>query len=351
MQKKVFISYPIDAPQLYELLKNEGFKVIFGSDPLPPLASEKKEYSEEEIIEKCENIHAIISSPRLKISQRVLSSLKDLICICQRGIGFDNIDVKTASKLGVLITNAPIELDFVSVAEHTVALIFALAKKLKSIPTLLSKAVTSIYYDERVNTVLLKGKTIGIIGLGRIGANVATLLQPLNVRLLGYDPYISEERAMDLRVKLVDLETLLRESDLVTIHVPLTENTIHMIGEKELALMKKTAYLINTARGAIIDEKALVRALESGKIAGAGLDVLETEPPDVDNPLLKMDSVIITPHIAGRNDESIIEGEKLAIENCSKILKGIIPGYVVNREAVPKWKEKFFRICRCLTSG
>jgi len=329
----------MDYPDIYEPLIREGYEVIFGTEPSHPMASERKEYSEGELIRKCRDVDAVLASPRLHLNQRVLISATRLVGICQRGIGFNNIDIETASKLGILVTNAPVESEFVNVAEHTIALIFALAKKLKTISTLLSQGIPA-YFDERVSTITLRGKTIGIIGLGRIGARVATLLRPFGVKLLGYDPYISKEKAKSIGVQLVDLNILLKESDFVTIHVPLTTETRHMIGERELALMKNTSYIVNTARGAIIDETALINALRNGKIAGAALDVLEKEPVCPDSPLLKMDNVILTPHIAGRNVESLIEGEKMAVENCLKILKGIVPEYVVNPEAIPKWKEK-----------
>lgn len=128
MQKLIFVSFPINDPKVYKVLENEGFKVIFGRKPSSPIASEKETYSEDEIIEKCREVHAIIASPRLKLSSQVLRSMRKLVCICQRGIGFDNVDIETASELGILVTNAPIELDFISVAEHTLALILALAK-------------------------------------------------------------------------------------------------------------------------------------------------------------------------------------------------------------------------------
>jgi D-3-phosphoglycerate dehydrogenase len=169
--------------------------------------------------------------------------------VCQRGIGFDNIDIKAASKLGVLVTNAPVEQDFVSVAEHTVALILALAKKLRSIPVLLSREGVSIFYDERVNTMMIKGKTVGIIGLGRIGTRVANLLQPFGVKLLGYDPYIAKDKIKSVGIQPVELEQLLKESDIVTLHVPLTQETYHLIGANELRLMKKQPILSTLLEG------------------------------------------------------------------------------------------------------
>lgn len=346
MRKLVFISFPVNVPEIYEPLKKEGCELILGAEPAPPIVSERKRYSEDEIIERCKDAHAILSSPMVTLTARALRTMENLICICNRGIGFDNVDVKTASELGILVTNAPIKEDFICVAEHAVALILALAKKLRFISNLMVKEGPSIYYDERIDTTILNGKTVGIIGLGRIGSRVARLLRPFNVRLLGYDPYIPEEKIRGMRVQPVNLETLLKESDFITIHVPLTHETYHMIGEKELAMMKKTAYIINTARGAIIDEAALINALKSGTIAGAALDVVEKEPISMGNPLLGMDNVILTPHIAGRNTISLIKGEKLAVENCLKILRGKVPKYVVNSEAIPRWRERRRRIMK-----
>ncbi|MEM2103902.1 MAG: hydroxyacid dehydrogenase [Candidatus Bathyarchaeia archaeon] len=339
-RRQIFIGCPINVPQIYEPLKEQGYELIFGAEPCHPIASARARYSEEELIEKLRDVDAVLSSSPLPLTRRVLTATRRLLCICQRIIGYDNIDVETASELGILVSNAPSELNFISVAEHTVALILSLAKKLKIIPNLLIRD-SSVYYDECINTMILKGKTVGIIGLGRIGARVATLLRAFDVELFGYDPYVTMEKARNIGVRLVDLDKLLKESDLVTIHSKLTAETYHMIGPRELALMKKTAYIINTARGAIIDEAALINALKKGVIAGAALDVLEKEPITPNNPLLKMDNVILTPHIAGRNTEAIIEGEKLAVSNILNLMKGNVTEYVVNPEAIPEWKKRF----------
>jgi D-3-phosphoglycerate dehydrogenase len=343
VQKRIFICFPLESIEMYNPLVDEGCELIFGAKPSHPVVGESKEYTESELIEKCQNVTALLASPRVPISGRVLNSAAQLVCICQRGIGFDNVDVQTASKLGILITNAPIELEFVSVAEHTVALILALAKKLK-IASKIPCEGKEAYFDERLSTITLSGKTVGIIGLGRIGIKVAALLRPFNVKILGCTrTRISEEKAKNIGIQQVDLDVLLKESDFITIHVPLTPETRHMISEREFNLMKNTAYIINTSRGAVIDEAALIKALKNGKIAGAALDVVEEEPITPDNPLLKMENVIITPHIAGRGPETIIEGEKVAVESCLKILRGVVPENVVNPEAIPKWRERINR--------
>jgi phosphoglycerate dehydrogenase-like enzyme len=186
----------------------------------------------------------------------------------------------------------------------------------------------------------LLGKTVGIIGMGNVGRKVAEKISEFNVKLLAYDPYIDPKVAEKINVKLVDLDTLLKESDVVTIHATLTEETKHLIGEKELRSMKKTAFIINTARGAIIDEKALIKALKEGWIAGAALDVFEQEPPSPDNPLLKMDNVLVTPHFASCTYEAYQREAFMAAEEVLRILKGESPKFIANPEVLNQTNRK-----------
>ncbi len=185
----------------------------------------------------------------------------------------------------------------------------------------------------------LLGKTVGIIGLGNIGRKVAEKISGFKVKLFAYDPYVDKKIAQQINVELVDLETLLKESDIVTIHAALTRETKHMIGENELKLMKKTAFIINTARGAIIDEKALIKALKEGWIAGAALDVFEEEPPNPDNPLLKMDNVLVTPHFASCTFEAYQREAIMAAEEVLRVLKGEPPKFIANPEVSRRAKE------------
>ena len=336
MGKKVYVASPVDPTlEVYRQIREEGYEVSFGR---PPWVGDGK-YTEDEILESCRDVDAVISSPRIPLSGKVLKSATKLSCISQAGVGVDKIDIRTASRLGILVANAPIEWDVMNVAEHTVAFILALAKKLKQIPIFLERGIS--LWDKRMDTIYLgKGSCIGIIGLGRIGSKVAELLRPFGVKLLGYDPYVPKDKAKRLDVKLVDLKTLLKESDFVTIHVPLTSETHHLIGARELALMKKTSYLINTSRGGVVDEAALIAALRDKKIAGAALDVVEDEPLKPSHPLFHFENVLLTPHIAGRSTESAKESARMAVKNCLKMLKGIVPESVVNPEAIPKWRER-----------
>jgi D-3-phosphoglycerate dehydrogenase len=184
----------------------------------------------------------------------------------------------------------------------------------------------------------LCGKTIGIVGLGGIGRALRRMLGGFDVRLLAYDPYISPAQAKEVDVNLVSLEDLLRQSDYVTLHATLTEETRHLIGEKELSMMKKTAHLINTARGGLIDESALLKALREGEIAGAGLDVFEPEPPKHENPLLHLPNVVVTPHMAGWSDEAVYREQKEAALEVKLVLEGESPRYPINPEALENRK-------------
>jgi D-3-phosphoglycerate dehydrogenase len=192
---------------------------------------------------------------------------------------------------------------------------------------------------------MLGHRTIGLVGLGRVGIGVAERLQGWEVRMLAYDPYVKAEVAQRLGVEMVDLDTLLRESDVVSLHVALTPETRHMIGAAELARMKPTAFLINTSRGDAVDEIALARALEAGQIAGAGIDVWSREPPLPDNPLLRFeDNVILTPHNIAHSAECYDSLAHTAVENTLRGLRGEEPIYVKNPAVLPQWRERLNRL-------
>jgi len=191
---------------------------------------------------------------------------------------------------------------------------------------------------------LMVGKTVGIIGVGRIGRNVAKRLGSWDMKFLGYDPYVAQETVAPLGVKMVELDDLLRESDVVTLHVVLTKETRGMIGLRELKLMKPTAFVINTSRGPAIKEADLVRALNEKIIAGAALDVFGEEPTPLDNPLRAVDPLrlIMTPHIIGTNPGSQDAGQRMAAQSILSILDGKVPDTVVNPLVIPRWKERFW---------
>lgn len=270
------------------------------------------------------------------VTEEVIKASRHLKVIgCARG-GPVNIDVDAATIMGIPVIYTPGR-NAEAVADHTLGLILAYARNIVKAHTLLKKGVWSDeLYDYRFCGSELNGKTLGLIGIGMVGAGVAKRAKAFGVRVISYDPYVSEEHMRSLGVEKVDLETLLRESDFVSIHARLTPVTRHMIGERELKLMKPTAVLINTARGEIVDERSLIKALEEGWIAGAALDVFESEPIPPDHPLLKFDNVIVTPHIGGASRETVHRAAEILAEDTANILLGRRPRYCVNPEVFSK---------------
>ncbi|HUV07028.1 MAG TPA: hydroxyacid dehydrogenase [Spirochaetia bacterium] len=258
----------------------------------------------------------------------VLRAGKRLKVVARHGVGIDNIDVKTATELGIYVTNAP-ESNANSVAEHTVGLIVALAKGYLRFDREFRSGNFEI--RNQLKGQDLEGKTLGIIGVGRIGRLVAKkALKGFDMRVLGYDPYVTGVEELPELEVVTDWETPFRESDFITLHLPATADTRGIIGKKELGIMKSTAYLINAARGEIVNEEELIRALREKKIAGAGLDVFEKEPPEKNNPLLKMENVIATPHNAALTAECSIRMALHAAMGIDDVLSGRKPRWPVN---------------------
>lgn len=269
-----------------------------------------------------------------KITERIINSATKLKGIVRYGIGVDNIDLKAASKRKIPVANVP-DYCIGTVADHAFALLLALNRKLLLADNTLRYGNWGTWTSPspKLMGVDLEGKILGLIGIGKIGSAVAARAKGFGMKVIAYDPYIPKEAAEKLGIELVDIETLLKNADFISIHSPLTSETRGMIGAKELKLMKKTAYIINTARGPIVQEEALYKALKNGWIAGAGLDVYEKEPPDKDNPLFKLENVVLTPHIAYYTQEAIWRLEMTAVEEAIRILQGQIPKNLVNKEA------------------
>jgi len=257
-----------------------------------------------------------------------------LAIIARWGVGYDMVDVPAATASDVLLAITP---DAVRrpVAEGIMALLLALTRHL----LVKDRLVRAGRWAEksRYPGTGLAGRTLGSIGLGNIGAQLARMLRPFDLqRVLAFDPYLAPERAAELGVELVPLETLLAESDFVCINCPLTPATRHLIGEAQLRLMKPTALLINTARGPIVDQAALTRALQEGWIAGAGLDVFEQEPLPADDPLTRLENVILAPHAIAWTDELMRENSAGACRNVLAVLRGEVPAHTVNREVAAR---------------
>jgi len=270
-----------------------------------------------------------------KVTSRIIESAPRLRSIVRCGIGVDNIDLQAATARKIPVVNVP-DYAIETVADHAFALLISLARK----TTLADKAMKAKSWgtwtspSKQYRGIDLEGKTLGLVGLGRIGRALARRAEAFNMNLLAFDPYVKEEQLKGAKVKLTDLETLLKESDFVSVHAALTPETRGLIGEKQLRMMKNTAYVINTSRGPLIDEKALLRALKEGWIAGAGLDVYEKEPPSVDNPLFELDNTVLTPHIAWYTEEAMMRLERIAVERAIELLQGKIPKTVVNPEVL-----------------
>jgi D-3-phosphoglycerate dehydrogenase len=294
-----------------------------------------KIYTEDLLIEELRDADAVIITSQQHITRKVIESAKRLKVIVKYGSkpGIDDVDLQAATEKGIVVCYTP-NANSDSVAEHAITLILSALKKMHITSRRLKEE--GKWREKGLLGYELLGKTVGIIGLGNIGRKVAEKLKSFGAKILACDPYVSKDIADQMNAKLVDLETLLANSDIVTIHASLTEKTVHLIGEKELNLMKKNAIIVNTARGAIIDEKALIKALKSGTIAGAALDVFEEEPPKPDNPLLKMDNILVTPHFASCTYEVFQREAFMATEEVLRVLRGMKPNCVVNQKALQK---------------
>jgi len=332
--KAVIVGPFAEFMDVYRPIEAAGHSLVIGRPH-----EDHRPYSEAELIQLCGDADAAQGSFREHMTRKVLEAAPRLRLVVFPFIGVDRIDLRAATDLGILVCNSPSWENVVGMAEATILLMLALVKRLKHNEPLLRGGAWGRPEDRGD---LLAGKTVGIIGLGRIGRATAERLAPWGVRLLGYDPYVSKDRAAELKVSLVDLERLLRESDFVAVQVVLTPETRHMIGAEQLRLMKPTAFLVNTSRGEPIDEEALVKALEGGWIAGAGLDVFEREPLPADSPLRRLDPerVILPPHNIGHSNAAVRGNLRMTVESLLAGLEGKIPETVVNRDAIPRWTER-----------
>jgi len=263
-------------------------------------------------------------------TRRVFESSDKLRMIQTVSVGFDQIDIFAALDKGVIVCNVP-EVMAETVAQHTWAIILALSKEVVRG----DRVIRGVGWP-RLMGVNLWGKILGIVGLGRIGRRVALKgKHAFDMRVLAYDPYVDAESAQMVGAELVDLPVLMAESDVLSIHCPLTRETQGLIGAEELSRMKDTALLVNTARGKVIDEKALIRILQSNRIRGAGLDVFEEEPIKPDNPLIKLENVVLTPHIASSTVATFNETGRSACENVVRYLSGKPPKWQINLNTAP----------------
>ena len=287
---------------------------------------------ESQVIDVARDAHLVMcdASP---VSRKVISNLRKAVGIVEYGIGYNNIDVDAATENGIVVCNVP---DFMTseVADHAVALALALARKLNQI---LPSTCTGEWNWRRFRPMhALDSMTAGIVGFGNLGRRTAERFRAFGMKTLAYDRYVLPETIEKLGTKPTSLQELLSASDIISIHVPLTNDTHHLLGEKELAMMKPSAILVNTSRGSVIDQDALLHSLRSRQIAAAGLDVLASEPPDSSEPLLKLDNVIVTPHIGWYSEQSSVRLQEYAALEAERILTSRTPKHPVNPQVLSK---------------
>lgn len=343
---KVFIFAPSDPTlESHRKLEQAGCELLLGSAGW----NTPKGNNEDEICRMAEGTDALVGTSirSTPITRRILEASPHLRIVAKYTIGVDDVDVDAATELGILVTHGPTESNWGGVAEGTIAMILAVLKQVRERDEYVKRGgwraeeLQGTYLGARQDGY--PGITIGLVGLGRIGSRVTDLLRPWRVRVIAYDPYVPRDRFALTGAQGVDYETLLRESDVVSFHVVLTKETRGMLGAAQLAMMKRSAVLINTSRGGVVQEAALAEALDNGTIAAAAIDVYEDEPLPAESPLRELGhKVLLSPHMASSNVGSGLgPGITWATESVLQALNGEVPDSVYNKEVIPRWRERF----------
>lgn len=309
---------------LYEPIHEAGMEILRAAGQVR-LA---RDVSEEGILAEIGDIDGVVVRSRGSMSRRIMQNAPRLQVVGRHGVGVDNIDVPAATEMGIQVVYTP-EATVEGVAEHTLAMMLDLSKRI----TLSDGYTRAGQFDKRytIEGREMRGRILGVVGLGRIGRRVARMCHAaLDMPILYADPVIAPDLERDLGARRVALDELLSAAEYITVHVPLLPETRKLIGEREFALMKPSAMFFSLARGAVVDEKALYRALNEKRIAGAGIDVYEQEPTPADNPLFRLDNVVLTPHIASSTEEAL-RNMSLVAEDLVAVLEGRPLKYPVNR--------------------
>ncbi|MCM8766866.1 MAG: phosphoglycerate dehydrogenase [Candidatus Omnitrophica bacterium] len=323
---KVLITEPFEE-EGKEILIKEGFEI-----------NEVGKISSEELMNIISPYDVLIVRSGTKVTREVIEKGENLKIIGRAGVGLDNIDIEAATLNGVIVMNAP-EGNTISAAEHTIGLIFSLAR---NIPIANQTLKNGKWEKKKFLGTELYNKTLGIIGLGRIGRRVASIAKAIGMKVIGYDPYVKEEEIRELGVTIVNFDGLLKQSDIITLHLPLNNETYHLISDKEFEIMKDGVMIVNCARGGIIDEEALVKYLKNGKVKGAALDVFEKEPIE-SSPLFEFENVIVTPHLGASTKEAQIS---VACQLATQIVDAIKKKVVKNAVNFPVLDEKTYEKLR-----
>jgi len=324
---KILVSDAIEEKGL-ALLKSEKDIQVDVKTKLPP----------DELKSIIGDYDALLVRSATKVTKDIILAGKKLKVIGRAGVGVDNVDLETATKQGIIVMNTP-EGNTISTCEHTISMLLALNR---NIPQAYAAVRQKEWKRDRFIGAELAGKTLGIIGYGRIGREVAKRVQAFGMRILAYDPFISPNGMSDPHVEISDLDTVLSQSDYITVHTPLTRETEHLINDKTFQKMKNGVRIVNCARGGIIDEKALYSAIKSGKVKGAALDVFEKEPPG-DNPLLELEQVIVTPHLGASTEEA---QENVSVAVAKQVVDVLMGREIRNAVNMPSLDTKTLNILR-----
>ncbi|MFB9325268.1 phosphoglycerate dehydrogenase [Paenibacillus aurantiacus] len=299
---KVLVSDPISDLGIQKLVEATDVAV----DKKPGL-------SEDELIAIIGEYDALLVRSQTRVTARIMEAGKQLKVVGRAGVGVDNIDLEAATQRGIIVINAP-DGNTITTCEHTFAMMMAVARH---IPQAYLKTVGGVWDRKSFVGVELRGKVLGVLGMGRIGSEVAKRAKAFGMDIWGYDPFMTEERAEQLGIRLSTVDDIVRNADFMTVHTPLTPETRHMIGSAQFEVMKKGMRIVNCARGGIIDELALVEAIDNGIVAGAAFDVFEVEPPAADHPFLNHPKIIVTPHLGASTVEA---QENVAIDVSEQVL-------------------------------
>ncbi len=322
---KILISDKL-APEGIEILKNvKEFTVDckYGMKP-DELKSVIKDYD------------ALIVRSGTQVTADIIEAAHKLRVIGRAGVGLDNVDLPAATKKGIVAMNTPAG-NTTSTAEHTMSVILALSR---NIPQACASMKAGKWERSKFEGVELYGKTLGVIGLGRIGSTVARFAKAFGMKIIAFDPYLSMEAAAKMGIDVVELKKLIQEADYITIHIPKTDETTNLISDKEFDMMKKTTRIVNCARGGIIDEQALIRALEAKKIAGCGLDVYDVEPPDFSSALFKFDNCICLPHLGASTSEAQVN---VAVEIAETVRDALLGKGIINAANFPSVNAEAYK--------
>jgi D-3-phosphoglycerate dehydrogenase len=325
----VLLPQPIETEAI-SLLEKKNCIVTTAPDPKP-----------ETVLPLLKDAHGLILRTGITINRELIENADELLVISRTGGGLDNVDVSAATEKGIIVTSN-LGVNTVSVAEHVLSMILALSKRL----ILLDNAVRNGNFGIRYQNLSrdIYGKTIGLLGFGRIGCEIGRIChQIFGMQVIAYDPNLPDGKKAEYCswVTFAELYELLSKSDVISIHVPLTDKTRHLVGDAEFSLMKTDAILINASRGGVVNETALVKALQNNQIAGAGLDVFSEEPVPADNPLLKLENVILTPHTAALTKECVTRMATEAAKCVLDVFDGREPQNVANPQVLEfgRWKR------------